>query len=531
MVSVFGDSEQISNLLEINVFNLFFQCLGLIAIVFITGQWSNIFIGVVLPAYTLMIIVSIYSDKLFVKYFQLGRERVYSVNPKVLEYIENRTSILAYSEMNNYLKNLNIEFINRDRYFKTAYAVNALGTSIINGIKVMAFAAFFIMSIEKIMKNQLEVTAFIAMISYFSFVFSPINLFKDFHSNMQKFKLLIQKIGKSLNPVLRMEVPQNETLSIKNCSFSHDLTSDMMQLEHFTLNIDSKIGVVGVSGEGKSTLIKLLLGELTPDSGACTFGENATDTISKSIIYTSVRYYSQDIELFNEDLEYNITLGKKGVPRVEYNKLISQHKQTIDQLIPKLTECKRIRLTDSEKMILKELFLLKNKQLSDKDIISKIAGSIPKDNEWFSGFASQILIAKHYYIKEKYDEIVKDLSLNPIAGRKFGQRGEKISGGEKNRVAIAKFLLPEYGRFFVLDEPFTSLDAISEASCIKVLEKYLANMKGIIISHKMNLIAQIADTICVMENGSVSQQGTHENLIHTNGLYRKLWEQYQEGAS
>ena len=61
----------------------------------------------------------------------------------------------------------------------------------------------------------------------------------------------------------------------------------------------------------------------------------------------------------------------------------------------------------------------------------------------------------------------------------------------------------------ILDEPFTSLDAISEKKCLKVLQNYTTGMKGIIISHKMNNISQFAEDIYVLENGTISEHGRH----------------------
>ena len=72
MVSVFGDSEHIANLLETNIVNLFFQCVSTIIILFITAQWSMAFVGIVAVTYVVMIVLHIVSDKAFIKKFQLS---------------------------------------------------------------------------------------------------------------------------------------------------------------------------------------------------------------------------------------------------------------------------------------------------------------------------------------------------------------------------------------------------------------------------------------------------------------------------
>lgn len=90
MVSVFGDGEQVSALIETNVFSILFQCIGALAVIFITAGWSPLFLEIVIPAYILMAAIQIISNRLYVKRFQAGREKIYELNPKALEYIENR---------------------------------------------------------------------------------------------------------------------------------------------------------------------------------------------------------------------------------------------------------------------------------------------------------------------------------------------------------------------------------------------------------------------------------------------------------
>jgi len=135
---------------------------------------------------------------------------------------------------------------------------------------------------------------------------------------------------------------------------------------------------------------------------------------------------------------------------------------------------------------------------------------------------AEILFSRDYYMLEKYENIIKELELEKLGNRKLGQRGKKISGGEKNRVCMARFLLPEHNGPFIIDEPFTSLDAISEEKNLKILKKYIKNKNGIIISHKINIIKELADEIIVIDKGKIIEKGTHDELIQNQKLYSKI---------
>ena len=102
-----------------------------------------------------------------------------------------------------------------------------------------------------------------------------------------------------------------------------------------------------------------------------------------------------------------------------------------------------------------------------------------------------------------------------------GQRGVKLSGGEKQRVSIARALLANK-KVIVLDEATSSLDSQTESEIQKDLEKLLEGRTSIIIAHRLSTIMK-ADKIIVLEGGKIVQTGSHNTLINKPGLYKKLW--------
>jgi ATP-binding cassette, subfamily B, bacterial len=103
-----------------------------------------------------------------------------------------------------------------------------------------------------------------------------------------------------------------------------------------------------------------------------------------------------------------------------------------------------------------------------------------------------------------------------------GERGYRLSGGEKQRIALARVILKD-PRILVLDEATSSLDSESEALIQDALKRVMAGRTSIVIAHRLSTILA-ADMILVMDRGQIIERGTHEELLALNGLYAQLYE-------
>lgn len=103
-----------------------------------------------------------------------------------------------------------------------------------------------------------------------------------------------------------------------------------------------------------------------------------------------------------------------------------------------------------------------------------------------------------------------------------GERGYRLSGGEKQRIALARVILKD-PRILVLDEATSHLDSESEALIQEALKRVMAGRTSIVIAHRLSTILA-ADLILVMDRGQIVERGTHEQLLAMNGLYAQLYE-------
>ena len=103
-----------------------------------------------------------------------------------------------------------------------------------------------------------------------------------------------------------------------------------------------------------------------------------------------------------------------------------------------------------------------------------------------------------------------------------GNRGLKLSGGEKQRLSLARVILKD-PKILILDEATSALDSISENAIQTALEHLMADRTSIVIAHRLSTILK-ADRILVVKGGVIAEQGTHEELLALDGVYRDLYE-------
>jgi ATP-binding cassette subfamily B protein len=110
-----------------------------------------------------------------------------------------------------------------------------------------------------------------------------------------------------------------------------------------------------------------------------------------------------------------------------------------------------------------------------------------------------------------------------------GERGLKLSGGEKQRVAIARTILKN-PRILVLDEATSALDTRTEQDIQAALRQISANRTTLVIAHRLSTVVD-ADEIIVLQDGAIAERGTHAELTARDGLYAEMWRRQSEAVA
>ncbi|MBR0418234.1 MAG: ABC transporter ATP-binding protein [Erysipelotrichaceae bacterium] len=226
-------------------------------------------------------------------------------------------------------------------------------------------------------------------------------------------------------------------------------------------------------------------------------------------------YYSKDVPLI-KDLSFEVPSGKMYAivgPS-------GSGKSTVVNLLPRLYDVKSgaVKINGSDVRDIELKYLRSN------------IGMVTQEAYMFNGtIRENLLFAKADATQEEIENACKianihDFIISQPEGydTPVGNRGLKLSGGEKQRLSIARVILKD-PKILILDEATSALDSISESSIQNALDVLMQGRTSIVIAHRLSTILQ-ADKILVISDGRIVEQGGHEELIAMNGVYKQLYE-------
>ena len=157
-------------------------------------------------------------------------------------------------------------------------------------------------------------------------------------------------------------------------------------------------------------------------------------------------------------------------------------------------------------------------------------GMVTQDTYLFNGtIRENLLYAKPDATQEEIEAACRTASIHDFImsqpdgyDTQVGNRGLKLSGGEKQRLSIARVMLKD-PKILSLDEATSALDSISENAIQEALEIMMRGRTSIVIAHRLSTILK-ADRIMVVKDGVIAEEGTHDELLSKNGVYRELYE-------
>ena len=195
-------------------------------------------------------------------------------------------------------------------------------------------------------------------------------------------------------------------------------------------------------------------------------------------------------------------------------------KSTVVNLIPRLYDVKGGRVAIGGI----------NVKAFDLYYLREQIGVVTQDTYLFNGtIRENLLYAKQDATQEELERACRTASIHDFIVSQpqgydtvVGNRGLKLSGGEKQRLSIARVILKD-PKILILDEATSALDSISENAIQDALETLMQSRTSIVIAHRLSTILK-ADRILVVKDGVIAEQGTHEELLAKGGVYRELYE-------
>ncbi|GLI64082.1 hypothetical protein VaNZ11_007251, partial [Volvox africanus] len=325
----------------------------------------------------------------------------------------------------------------------------------------LGLASGMVVCVRGVVRGSLTVGDAVLFVTMMNQLYVPLTFFGSYYRQVQKALIDMENMFELLDtePSVRDSggaVPLRvgpARVDFDNVVFGYNPSSQPV-LKGVTFNVPGgkTLAVVGATGSGKSTILRLLLRFYDPQSGRVLLDGQDIKFVTQESLRRAVAVVPQDTVMFNDTVMYNIRYGRTDA-------------------------------TDEE--------------VTEAAAVAHIHHSIT--TTFKKGYATRV-----------------------------GERGLRLSGGEKQRVAFARAVLKRPA-VLILDEATSALDSLTELAIQSSLQTLRSRCTTVIVAHRLSTIMD-ADLILVLDRGEVAQCGSHSELMEEGGLYAAMWSRQQDTA-
>ncbi|PVU71675.1 DUF1854 domain-containing protein [Candidatus Nanobsidianus stetteri] len=377
-------------------------------------------------------------------------------------------SVDIFTKLVNILRNFySIKLFSKEReeYEKTKNTINDwyfIDTKLVKFFIMRADLISFIMDLTTVfiwyfggtfvINNLIKLGILVAFISYTSYIYSPLyttyeRFFRDLPSTLisaERILELLEEKPKILNKENALKPNIVDEIKFVNVTFEYEPGFPVLKNISFTIKPKEKVAIVGKNGAGKTTIAKLLLRFYDVNDGEILIGNTNIKDIDLKYLRERISYLSQNPEIFDNTIRYNISYGNPNVNEIEIIKV-----------------CKIVNI---------------------------------------------------------HDDIIK---LPFAYDTPAGEEGTKLSGGQKQKIAIARNIIRNPD-IFIFDELTSNIDAKSRENIFSAILNISKDKTLIYISHNLSEMLNM-DRIIVIEDGKIVEEGKLEELINKKGKFYELF--------
>ncbi len=403
----------------------------------------------VIPVPIIVIGSFIFQRRIGVRYKKV-REEVGELNSLLNNNLQGITTIKSFTAEDRESDRVNLASQSYRNANRDAIRLSASFVPLIRMAILFAFTANMLVGGWMALDGELDVGAYAIIVFITQRLLWPLTrlgqTFDLYQRAMASTTRVLDLVDTEIGIVEGNEELENiqGNIGFSNIKFTYPGRESV--LDDITFNIESgeTVGLVGSTGSGKTTLIRLLMRFHDPLSGQIEIDDKDIKGLKLNSLRGSIALVSQNTTLFPGTVRENIAYGKPNS--------------------------------------------------SEEEILN----------------ATRIAEAS-VFISELPDGMDTDI----------GEDGHKLSGGQRQRLAIARAVLKD-APILILDEATSNVDNETEAALQRSIEKISVDRTTLIIAHRLSTIRN-ADRIIVLDSGSISEEGNHNELIKNNGIYSRLW--------